>query len=68
MIQAKYFFGSDGMRALSRDLTGANLPPKFGPWHPFKITTLNGRDQDELDAIAAINAQGYFLFEKNADA
>jgi hypothetical protein len=25
MMEAKYFFGLDGMRALTRDLTGANL-------------------------------------------
>jgi hypothetical protein len=68
VIEVMHFLGDYGMRALTPDLTGKNLPPVFGPWRPFKITTLNGSDQAEMDAMAAINDHGYFLIEKNTNA
>ncbi|MBX9659313.1 MAG: hypothetical protein K2X00_12155 [Nitrospiraceae bacterium] len=68
MLQVKFFFGSDGMRALTPDLSGSNLPPEFGPWQPFKISNLLGSGQFELDAITAINDHGYFLFKRTDDA
>jgi hypothetical protein len=35
-VDAFYFFGPDGWRALSLDESGASLPVENGPWTPHK--------------------------------
>ena len=52
------FRGPGRVFACTCDATGANLPPKFAPWTPFKSVDLNrgsptpGLDTDEcLDDI-----------------
>ena len=51
------FFGQTGMRALTNDETGGNLPSEFGPWNKFKIIP----PPDEASADLA--SKGFWLFE-----
>lgn len=63
-----FFFGDEGVRALTKDEYGSNLPEKYSPWNKFRIIELNRDDPKNAPALAAIDADGYFLFQDDPDA
>ncbi len=57
------FIGAAGLRALTEDQTGANLPPHQAPWRRYKTITVMGSEPDEEEAEALIRQFGYCCFD-----
>jgi len=49
-MEIQLFRGSGRVFAATEDPAGANLPPQFGPWVPFKVLEMN-RDGDPIPGI-----------------
>jgi len=59
------FFGQEGVRALTPQESGTNLPSQFAPWTKFKIFDLRIDAPADMEALTAIGEHGFYLFEKD---
>lgn len=59
------FFGQEGVRALTTDELGGNLPGEFAPWVKFRIIELRVGEPADERPLSAIAERGFYLFEKD---
>lgn len=59
-MNAWYFLGADGVRAVTIDEAGANLPPQYGPWEMFKNVVVP-EDEGSGTARKALASIGYYI-------
>ena len=61
-MDAFYWFGGDGWRALTLAPSGAGLPAEYGPWNRFKPVLAREEAEESL------NRRGYWLTRVPSDA
>ena len=59
--------------ALTRVVTGSNLPLLYGPWRPSNRGAMQGRISDDEDLVSAailsaIEVRGFFLSRSDGNA
>jgi hypothetical protein len=64
-MQVHIFRGPGRVFGVTQDATGANLPPKYAPWNPFKAITLS-RDEptpglDARECLDDIEKYGFHI-------
>jgi hypothetical protein len=62
------FKAAGGLWALTRDDSGANLPPELGPWEFHQAAELGGEAEDEREAIGLIEQHGFCCFRSEPAA
>ncbi len=57
------FDGANGLRALTGEGEGTNLPGELGPWTKVKAIELKPDAPDEQEAMALIGEHGFCCFD-----